>query len=545
MHLPKKGRFVVATRLIKAGSAILIESPKVFVLHGSNTDGCFDEYELRLLKKIRSLSKSQIKGDLCFLSYRVIKGIIKDINWKESFQELSRNGRLGSTSEGVIEYATIILQLLKLAQIDKFSMPELLDIISRISSNAFSIVNDLNEDVGLGLYLQAAKFNHSCIPNLYQSFDHKRRIRFKTLRDVFPGEELCVSYIDLGRPTWWRRSELLRGYGFVCDCERCSTVDPLDCFLCDRNACAKRGAVRNIVAKEPQIYADWLAGSLSCQNEQWAATLDLKMALPIPCSDVILKTQSSTSSPFAGSMHFTIACAECGHCLSPKKIFALIQSMNSRYEDLLLLPNDSSEKLEGLLTLLALMRSNLPAENYAVTMVKTELRMVLEERLLAMRERKWTKEGWKELQHRCFVREEEEEAKAAALLLVHWRGLMRGLHRNYPPQIPHPRLVLEELRRCTHLVAVLQDVEQGAYSIPKYRAMLENLVEGALRESGEIFPTTSHLSPLALLGRESISISVPFLRQQLVLLWKDEPHHEFVQQLGQIESQLAFLMSRF
>jgi len=51
----------------------------------------------------------------------------------------------------------------------------------------------------------AARFNHSCAPNVYQSFDEHGCITLDTVRGVTQGEELTIPYINTKQPRDKRR----------------------------------------------------------------------------------------------------------------------------------------------------------------------------------------------------------------------------------------------------------------------------------------------------------------------------------------------------
>ncbi|EJT99335.1 SET domain-containing protein [Dacryopinax primogenitus] len=86
----------------------------------------------------------------------------------------------------------------------------------------------LNLDSHGGLFLLHSHMNHSCIPNMAvkhppaaqaQKYPSSR-IALVANRDIQPGEELTVTYVN---PTWpyRRRKEELKEWGVECDCERC------------------------------------------------------------------------------------------------------------------------------------------------------------------------------------------------------------------------------------------------------------------------------------------------------------------------------------
>ncbi|KDR79233.1 hypothetical protein GALMADRAFT_1229155 [Galerina marginata CBS 339.88] len=100
-------------------------------------------------------------------------------------------------------------------------------LMARDHGNVFGIWDMAAEDegsemLGWGAYIFGSYFNHGCAPNLKKSRD-KRGMQFSTLRDVLPGEELCISYIDEESLSTQERSEHLeRDWFFVCRCARCA-----------------------------------------------------------------------------------------------------------------------------------------------------------------------------------------------------------------------------------------------------------------------------------------------------------------------------------
>lgn len=71
------------------------------------------------------------------------------------------------------------------------------------------------------IFPTAARMNHSCIPNVYHSYDSSLdMIAVHAIRDIEMGEEFCTSYIELckGRES---RAEGLGGWGVQCRCFAC------------------------------------------------------------------------------------------------------------------------------------------------------------------------------------------------------------------------------------------------------------------------------------------------------------------------------------
>ncbi|KAI8361590.1 hypothetical protein B0O80DRAFT_163478 [Mortierella sp. GBAus27b] len=97
-----------------------------------------------------------------------------------------------------------------------------LDLLRTLESCAFVITNmESTIPVGLGLYVQCMPFmNHSCVPNCVYTFKGSR-IECRVIRDIHPGEELTVSYVDQIGTTRERQEQLKSRYHFTCDCPLC------------------------------------------------------------------------------------------------------------------------------------------------------------------------------------------------------------------------------------------------------------------------------------------------------------------------------------
>lgn len=79
--------------------------------------------------------------------------------------------------------------------------------------------------MGMVLYAEGSYFNHSCAPNCGTRTGEGQAVHFITTHDVAEGEEVCIRYIDVEKPTSARRSELLSHYHFTCMCPLCTSSD--------------------------------------------------------------------------------------------------------------------------------------------------------------------------------------------------------------------------------------------------------------------------------------------------------------------------------
>ncbi|KAG0040238.1 SET and MYND domain-containing protein 3 [Podila clonocystis] len=141
------------------------------------------------------------------------------------------------------------------------------DLIRKLSAYGFSMTNlETTAVVGLGLYIQSMAFmNHSCIPNCVYIF-RGPKVECRVIRDIQPGEEVTISYIDQIGTTKERQRQLKEQYHFVCECPLCHyhpanplipvkddtlkemsdvplpkpAMDPKQGFVCSNSACGSR-----------------------------------------------------------------------------------------------------------------------------------------------------------------------------------------------------------------------------------------------------------------------------------------------------------------
>ncbi|KZT70028.1 SET domain-containing protein [Daedalea quercina L-15889] len=74
-----------------------------------------------------------------------------------------------------------------------------------------------------GIFLIAARINHSCTPNVGRVWEPARQMMvFRTLRAVLVGEELCINYVDVLGTKEDRNANLVERFGFECACEACA-----------------------------------------------------------------------------------------------------------------------------------------------------------------------------------------------------------------------------------------------------------------------------------------------------------------------------------
>ncbi|XP_057679592.1 N-lysine methyltransferase SMYD2-B-like [Corythoichthys intestinalis] len=99
---------------------------------------------------------------------------------------------------------------------------ELLSLFSQVSCNGFTIEDEELSQIGTAVYPDVALINHSCLPSVMVTFNGTTA-EVRAVKDMKPGDEVLISYIDLLYPTDDRNSRLKESYYFTCHCGECQT----------------------------------------------------------------------------------------------------------------------------------------------------------------------------------------------------------------------------------------------------------------------------------------------------------------------------------
>ncbi|KAI1761086.1 SET domain-containing protein [Hypoxylon sp. FL1150] len=99
------------------------------------------------------------------------------------------------------------------------------DVYDKIEMNCFQLYIDGPNESGrhIGCYPEISRFNHDCRPNVHYRINNMTHTTVAA-RDIAPGEELTISYIELLLSREERRSRLRR-WGFECACSHCHVSD--------------------------------------------------------------------------------------------------------------------------------------------------------------------------------------------------------------------------------------------------------------------------------------------------------------------------------
>ncbi|CAK6980170.1 N-lysine methyltransferase SMYD2-B-like isoform X2 [Scomber scombrus] len=99
---------------------------------------------------------------------------------------------------------------------------DLLTLLSQVSCNGFTIEDDELSHIGTAIYPDVALINHSCLPSVIVTYDGMSA-EVRAVKDMKPGDEVLISYIDLLYPTDDRNNRLRESYYFTCDCQECKS----------------------------------------------------------------------------------------------------------------------------------------------------------------------------------------------------------------------------------------------------------------------------------------------------------------------------------
>ena len=117
-------------------------------------------------------------------------------------------------------------------------------------------------------------FNHSCVPNAIVAFPRlssppqRQRpvLRISALRQIDPGDEVTIAYVDTLGFARERRAELRHAYFFDCSCASCTVgmdageVDKRECFMC-RGECTTFSLSGKYLRPRVEVYWELTKGS--------------------------------------------------------------------------------------------------------------------------------------------------------------------------------------------------------------------------------------------------------------------------------------------
>ena len=343
-----KGRMAVSKSNIAAGSVVHIEMPTAYVPYADSSHSrcssyAYSDTETGMLSAASRSTGGKFRGYAIILAARVITSSRANTPTDESVKALCRN--LSRCSEDTpsphIASAQIVQRLLSCSPLtSNVALKDCLAVLEKLESNAFTVSDyDQSSVSGIGLYALAAAINHSCNPNCCQTFDLSTSgaLSIRALRNIEKGEEITIAYIDVGKPTWWRREELQKSYGFLCSCNRCHSSSS-DGYRCLTTGC--KGIAR---IDECDLFLSWksFSGQQNESNKITKAKADSieyhSLEISFPYGDILQERNDfhsflgDTSEKFHAKKRKTkFKCDSCSTSICSSLIAKKINCLNNR-----------------------------------------------------------------------------------------------------------------------------------------------------------------------------------------------------------------------
>ncbi|KAK1826276.1 SET domain-containing protein 5 [Podospora conica] len=202
--IPGKGLGLVATSLIRAGTRVMRATPAIMV----------DDVAFRGLRR----------GDLKVLLGQGVMGLPAS-GGREGFLGLSAAAGGEDGEDGVLDRVWRIFSTNAFRTTVKGVMPARKD--GEEAGETTVLPEGWEKQVEFhSTFVEVSRLNHACSPNLGYYFDSATLShRVYAVRDIFPGEELTISYVDVTQPSPKRQSLLSQTWSFTCTCPRC-TAEP-------------------------------------------------------------------------------------------------------------------------------------------------------------------------------------------------------------------------------------------------------------------------------------------------------------------------------
>ncbi|XP_050042653.1 protein-lysine N-trimethyltransferase SMYD5-like isoform X2 [Dermacentor andersoni] len=181
---------------------------------GSILSRLLGEKWVERLRTLRELTAAIFRGHPCVTSW------LTDEGFRSLMAFVAKSGQIIGTS--ALSVWVNNCNNLDLPDAERVSLDAFIDqVYEDIEKESGAFLN--NE--GVGLFPLQSLCSHSCIPNAESSFPHNNYVlSLVALRDIQPGEEITVSYLDecsLNRSRHSRAKLLRENHLLTCCCKRC------------------------------------------------------------------------------------------------------------------------------------------------------------------------------------------------------------------------------------------------------------------------------------------------------------------------------------
>ncbi|EFJ42294.1 SET and zf-MYND domain-containing protein, partial [Volvox carteri f. nagariensis] len=240
--LPGKGRHLVATRWFNPGAVVLQQDPYVSVLSDERTPG-FCDFCFRPCERPLRCTRSKLARYCCKEHQRLawVAGYkmecealvrcaprVPPPTVRLAARLLWRRARCGGIN-GLWRlehhwdelddrrkqlYAQMAVVTWWVARWGTWpGFRTVAQLLSLLSCNCHTVCDEELRPLGVALYPTGALVNHSCSPSTVQTF-HGSTLELRALRQLAPGDEITIAYIELAATRQERRETLADSYFF-------------------------------------------------------------------------------------------------------------------------------------------------------------------------------------------------------------------------------------------------------------------------------------------------------------------------------------------
>ncbi|KAI9063571.1 SET domain-containing protein [Trametes sanguinea] len=215
-----------------------------------NKDWAWHKHECNALQKWAASAPSQevsVPGDAVRCLGRILWGSQKEgpeSNWVKEIRMMqsNRSSLQPSSFESHTHLAHSVVRYLGASSPSDLepyglnSAGDLVDLISRFTTNTFTLSSVALTPIGICIAPTIAFANHSCEPNAVIVFPRASNtprskepsMNLIALREIAPGKEVRIAYVDTTLPKHLRQKELKETYSFTCQCKLCTRVTSVD-----------------------------------------------------------------------------------------------------------------------------------------------------------------------------------------------------------------------------------------------------------------------------------------------------------------------------
>ncbi|KAK7916848.1 hypothetical protein PG985_010456 [Apiospora marii] len=225
-----KGNGVFAKRLIRAGTILVQEKP--IMQYPEHPAGFFQDDQLDHLKgEFDRLTEQQKQEMLTFHAQaRADEDIehvyryFRDFNRPAADDPFAAQVEINAAGEGNDDVEIPLTEDEVAGYMPEAEARRYARAVLVLWSNEIGYLDAAGEEQR-GLYLRASRLNHRCAPNILTNIATDGTITLRARQRILPGDELTMSYIELGLTREERRQRLLEDFGFECKCDLCDEED--------------------------------------------------------------------------------------------------------------------------------------------------------------------------------------------------------------------------------------------------------------------------------------------------------------------------------